>query len=146
MLPKIVFILAFSYDVLVQKHLHYTFICLPFLLLTLLEKFLLFVFQDFYDINWNNVSSYVKQTTEETSAGPLIRYELALENKYNIPFYFGDFKQLLDDHYLVLEGIGALLTYYKFIKREVFPYYQICLGLCIIRLLLLIFILVYGTI
>ena len=144
--PKLIFISAFSYDVLVQKQLNYTFLCLPLLLLTLFEKLILFMFQDFYDNNWNNISSYVKVTKLETPTGPLLKYELTIKDERNLPKILGNFENLLNNHYLVIEAVGVLLNYYQFLKERKLPYYAICLGLCIIRLLLLIFILLYGTI
>lgn len=43
-LPKIIFVIAFSYNVFYCKHLHYTFKCLPWLLLPLLKFFFCFFY------------------------------------------------------------------------------------------------------
>lgn len=144
LLPRIVFILAFTYDVLVQQYLYYTFLFLPFLLISLIEKFIVFSLWNFHELYWEGTSALV----QKTNVGSFIKYEFIPEYRYTpppSPPKVSDFDDYYDNHYFVLAELDRALNGYKSWKVSYFPYYKTLLWLSIIRFLLLIFMLVYGT-
>ena len=146
LLPKIIFVIAFMFDVFFCQQLHYTFLCLPLLLLSLIEKFILFIFSHYLESYEKAIKSFIEETLIETENGPLIKYCFRPGVELVIKEYFTNFKDYYVNHYGVLVETGLFLDYYKNFKENQFPYYQTLLVLSAIRFLLLIFILVYGTI
>lgn len=144
-IPRIIFIVAFAYDVLITQHLHYTFYCIPLLLIPLLEKFIVFTFTHFRDLYWQSTSSVV----QKTQVGSSTKYSFIPELDDDFlpgPLKLKNFMDFFQNHYSVLEELDAVLTIYKSWKTETFPYYKILLIVALLRLFLLLFIFFYGIV
>lgn len=145
LLPKILFGTAFFIDVIIYKKLYYTFLTIPFLLISLLEVFLIFIFKHYYDCYYDSISSFMEKTTINTTDGPIIRYRFYPGTEKSVRKYFTNMNDYYNNHYLVLIQIERFISEYKIFKEEIFPYTKILFFLSLLRFLLLLFILFYGV-
>lgn len=150
LVPRFLFIFAFLYDVFVQQYLHYTFFCIPLLLISLFEKFILFVFSQFFNLYWERINQYIQVTRIKASSGDTyIQHSFTSEYSNNnlppSPPKVESFRDYYDNHFAVLFELNLALTTYLTWKYQHFPYYKILLVLSVLRLIGLIFMLVYGT-
>lgn len=140
--PKIIIVMAFFVDVIIYKHLDYTFKCLPLLLVSLLEQLFLFLLQDFYYTHLDNVCSFIEKEpipgTDEANFCFIPKF------REEPPDFVEDFSDYFFNHYLPLIDLLESIEAYEIWKNTKFPSKPLQLMLCMIRLLLYIYILIYG--
>lgn len=140
-LPRIVFLLALSVDVFIYQHFDYTFRSIPLLLLPLLEKFIVFVFTDYYESHSDD--TYFLMQKQYIPEKKTFRYSFKPEFENNPPPYVKDFGDYFDNHFKVFSDLEDSLDSYFTLKNNII-FSNLTLFLSISRLTVYIYILFYG--
>ena len=140
-LPKIILTLALFVDVIIYQRFHYTFKCIPLLLLPLVEKFIIGIFQDAYDSYIEELVPYVKFTSIPNTDDMACSY--SDEYVENQPPNVKDFADFFYNHYLPLRKLKSTLDDYQFFC-DITKSIPLDLAIAISRLFIYLYILNYG--
>jgi hypothetical protein len=93
-LPKIILTLALFIDVIIYQRFHYTFKCIPLLLLPLVEKCIIGIFAQGYEIFFPDLETIIDVEDLPNS----VTYSYKEEFEYNPPPNVKDFHDFFFNH------------------------------------------------
>lgn len=140
-LPKIIMLLAIVVDVFFYHCFDYTFRCIPLLLVPLIPKIIIFVLNNYYDNFYESIFSIMeKHPSNEPNK---VKFCFKPEFQENPPFFVQDFHDYFRNHYLVLVNLKRSLETFDNLTNRI-KIDTVMLFLMICRLLVYIYILIYG--
>lgn len=140
-LPRILLLLALMVDVFIYHKFYYTFKFIPFLLLPLLEKVIIFILQDYIDCHFDTVCSFIQYQT--ISGSEHVRYSYKPEYANDAIPGIKNFEDFFYNHFEFMVQLKNTLMDYHLICAFAKTIY-LDFAMAVFRLGVYLYILIYG--